>query len=122
MPAPSLRVKITLALLFVGLASAVLVGIVAREILMLRFNEIQMNQSFSRFHDDVVDYYRTFGTWENGVRTQAFGEFSRQRNAAIGSGRGRGGRGGPPPPPPDDGPPGFEAPGQAPAGEPPSAP
>jgi diguanylate cyclase (GGDEF)-like protein len=32
--APSLRMKLTLALLFVGLASAVLVGVVARQILM----------------------------------------------------------------------------------------
>ena len=32
--APSLRTKLTLALLFVGLASAVLVGVVARQILL----------------------------------------------------------------------------------------
>ena len=58
MPAPSLRLKLTLALLAVGLSSAVLVGLVAREILLRRFDQIQLEESFGRFQDDVVGYVR----------------------------------------------------------------
>jgi two-component system cell cycle response regulator len=92
----SLRAKLTLALLTVGIASSMLVGIVAREILLRRFDEIQLNESFGRFSDDVVDYFQTFGTWDNGAEHQAFGQFSRQRNAQLNQAAGRGG------PPPDD--------------------
>ena len=112
----SLRAKLTLALLTVGIASAMLVGIVAREILLRRFDEIQMNESFGRFNDDVVDYFQTFGNWDNATQQMAFGEFSRQRNQRLDQQRGRGGRAGGPPeggpaadgrpseggPPPDD--------------------
>ncbi len=111
MKALSLRTKITLALLFVGLASAVLVGLVAREILLRRFDEIQLNESFGRFQDDVVAYFGKYQTWDNGFRNEPFGQFSQARNAQRGpAGRGRAGApplGGPPPGgPPPDGPPG----------------
>jgi len=108
MRALSLRAKLTLALLTVGIASAVLVGIVAREILLRRFDEIQLSESFGRFSDDVVDYFRTYGTWDNGAQRIVFGEFSRQRNQRIEQQQGRGTppEGGPPPDaaaaPPDD--------------------
>jgi diguanylate cyclase (GGDEF)-like protein len=93
MLALSLRAKITIALLFVGLSSAVLVGAVAREILLRRFDEIQLSESFGRFHDDVVAYFGKYQTWDNAVRSEPFGEFSRQLNASRGPGRG--GRGAP---------------------------
>src|SRR5437016_2635264 len=92
----SLRAKLTLALLFVGLSSAFLVGLVAREILLRRFDEIQLSESFGRFHDDVVAYFGKYQTWENAARSEPFGQFSRELNAARGPGRG--GRGGPKPP------------------------
>ena len=94
----TLRAKLTLALLTVGIASAMLVGLVAREILLRRFDEIQMNESFGRFSDDVVAFFQTYGTWENGTQRMAFGEFSRARNARLDEQRGRGGRAGGPPP------------------------
>lgn len=85
--APSLRTKLTFSLLTVGLASAVLVGVVAREFLLRRFDEITMEQSFAHFQDDVVDYFQRYGTWEKAAKAEVFGEFSRRRN-------GRGGEGG----------------------------
>src|SRR5258706_724098 len=121
MLAPSLRTKITLALLFVGLSSAALVGVVAREILLRRFDQIQLDESFGRFHDDVVGYVSKYQTWDSAVRAEPFGNYSRQRNAARGP-AGRGRLGGPPPdvqprdagPPPDG--------GQPPDGPPPDGP
>ena len=92
----TLRAKLTLALLFVGLSSAFLVGLVAREIVLRRFDEIQLSESFGRFHDDVVAYFGKYQTWDNGAQSEPFGEFSRQLNAARGPGRG--GRAGPRPP------------------------
>src|SRR5437763_15610696 len=101
MAAVSLRAKITLALLFVGLSSAVLVGIVAREILLRRFDQIQIDESFGRFQGDVVQYFEKYQTWDNGVQSEPFGQFSRELNAQRGrGGRGRAGgpsQGGPPP-------------------------
>jgi diguanylate cyclase (GGDEF)-like protein len=99
MQALSLRTKITLALLFMGLASALLVGLVARGILLTRFDDIQMHESFNRFQDDVVGYFEKYRTWDNGTRQQPFGQFSRGRNAVRGPGPGGrgGGFGGPPP-------------------------
>src|SRR6266699_2863993 len=94
MPAPSLRLKLTLALLFVGLSSALLVGAVAREILLRRFDQIQLEESFGRFQDDVTAYLRKYQTWDDAVRAEPFGEFSRELNAVRGPGRGR--IGGPP--------------------------
>src|SRR3954470_16368928 len=100
MAAPSLRTKLTLALLFVGLTSALMVGLVAREILLRRFDQIQMDESFGRFQDDVVAYFGKYGTWDEAARAEPFGQFSVARNAQRGpGGRGRGG------PPPDDDPP-----------------
>jgi len=112
MPAPSLRTKLTLALLFVGLSSAGLVGIVAREILLRRFDQIQLDESFGRFQDDVVAYFQRYQTWDNAARAVPFGEFSRQLNALRGPGRG-GRLGAPLPdgePAPDAGPPPDGAP------------
>src|SRR5689334_776723 len=98
MQALSLRTKFTLALLTVGVASAVLVGLVARQILLRRFDEIQMRDSFNRFQDDVVGYFEKYGSWDNGARQQPFGQYSRARNQARGPGPGGRGRiGGPPP-------------------------
>ncbi len=90
MRGPSLRTKLTLALLAVGIASAALVGIVAREILLRRFDEVQLTESFGRFQDDVVAYFLKYGNWDEGARQEPFGQFSGARNALRGPGIGRG--------------------------------
>ncbi len=89
----TLRAKLTLALLTVGIASAVLVGVVARVILLQRFDEIQLNESFGRFQSDVVQYISKYETWDAAVNAEPFLDFSRALNATRGPGRGR--RGGP---------------------------
>src|SRR6185312_4407978 len=111
MQALSLRTKITLALLTVGIASSVLVGIVAREILLQKFDGIQMRDSFNRFQADVVAYFTRYQTWDNGMRQQPFGQFSRALNALRGPGTGGRGRIG-------GAPPGGEAPSDGGSGEP----
>jgi diguanylate cyclase (GGDEF)-like protein len=80
----SLRTKFTLALLVVGLSSALLVGLVARIILLQRFNQIELAQSFQRFQANVVDYIQTYGSWDDAVRAEDFGVFARRRNRALG--------------------------------------
>lgn len=92
----SLRAKLTLALLTVGIASAVLVGLVAREFLLRRFDQILLAESFGRFQDDVVQYFTRYGTWDDAVKAEPFLDFSRGLNAQRGPG-GRGRRGGGPP-------------------------
>jgi len=91
----SLRAKLTLALLVIGLASAVLVGIVARQMLLRSFDQILLNDSFGRFQDDVVQYFAKYETWDQAVQAEPFLDFSRRLNAARG--RGRVGRPGGPP-------------------------
>ena len=122
MQALSLRTKITLALLFIGLASALLVGLVARQILLQKFDAIQMHDSFNRFQGDVVAYFTRYQTWDNGTRQEPFGQFSRGRNAQRGPGPGGRGRiGGPGAPPPGDEPPADSGSGGGPGEPPPEA-
>jgi len=94
MHALSLRTKLTLALLTVGIASAVLVGAVARIILLQRFDDIQLQESFGRFQNDVVQYVGKYETWDKAVEAESFLEFSRSLNAQRGPARGRRGGGG----------------------------
>jgi two-component system, cell cycle response regulator len=100
----TLRAKITFALLITGLTSAVLVGLIARAIVMQQFNTLVHENSFRLFTADVEAYVQEFGSWQEGHRTIPFGRWSQERRGARGrgAGPGRGGQdaGGLLPPPP----------------------
>ena len=87
MQALSLRTKLTLALLAIGIASAALVGFVAQQTLLRSFDQILMSESFARFQDDVVQYFTRYGTWDDGVKARPFLDFSRELNVQRGRGR-----------------------------------
>ena len=84
MPAFSLRVRLTVALLATGVASAAVVGAVARAVVLQRFDQIRLNQSFGFFQNDVIDYVATYGSWEAAQPREGFGAFERRRNAPTG--------------------------------------
>jgi two-component system cell cycle response regulator len=96
----SLRAKITLALLVTGLTSAVLVGVIARAILMQQFTAVVLDNSFRTFAADVERYVEEFGSWEEGHKVETFGAWNRRRGRGAGPrGRGDGGFNLLPPPP-----------------------
>ena len=95
----TLRVKLILALLFTGLASAVLVGVIARAIVLQRFEGIILDNSFRFFQNDVVDYVATYGSWDAGAAVEGFGNFERRRNGPPSSTPAIGRNGMPLPPP-----------------------
>lgn len=121
----SLRAKITLALFVTGLTSAVLVGVIARSLLLREFNQIIFDSSFDAFRGDVTAYLETYGPWDEARQIEPFPDFVERRRAnvpaptrrGVGAGSRRGGdpgpgrgatpgRGGPPPGrggPPGDG-------------------
>ncbi len=77
----SLRSRVTLALLVTGLVSAAVVGLVARTVVLQRFDRLMLDASFDRFQADVVAYVAQYGSWDAAVAIEPFGDFSRRRNA-----------------------------------------
>jgi len=96
----SLRAKITLALLVTGLTSAVLVGLIARAIVMQQFSAVVHENGFRTFSADVERYVKEYGSWEEGHRVETFGQWGRrQRGRGAGPRQADGGLGLLPPPP-----------------------
>jgi diguanylate cyclase (GGDEF)-like protein len=83
--APSLRIKFTLALLASSVLSLVFAGAVARAILFHEFNNVIMRESFRRYHSEMTEYFKKYGSWENGLRKEAFGAFEKRRRKLYGS-------------------------------------
>jgi len=75
----SLRGRLTLALLFTGLVSAAVVGLVARTIVLGRFDRLLLESSLQAFQSDVVAYVGAHGTWSVAASHEPFGEFVRLR-------------------------------------------
>jgi diguanylate cyclase (GGDEF)-like protein len=84
----SLRFKITVALFATGLLSASLVWGVAQQRLLQRFNDVRTSNASKNFREDVADYWRTYGSWDQGIATEPFGQFERRRRLALGVGLG----------------------------------
>jgi len=79
----SLRTKIIAALLTTSFLSLALVGVVAHERLMRRFDDLALARSARNFRGDVASYWLTYGSWDAGARTEPFPEFSQRRRALI---------------------------------------
>jgi diguanylate cyclase (GGDEF)-like protein len=86
----SLRFKITVALFVTGLLSASLVWAVAQQKLLQRFNEVRTSNASKNFRDDVAAYWRVYGSWDQGVAIEPFGQFERRRRTSLGVGLGQG--------------------------------
>jgi signal transduction histidine kinase len=66
----SLTLKLTLAFLVVSLIGVTLVAVLSRAIQEREFDRLMLEQSRSRFAEDVSTYYQLYGSW-NGI-DQAF--------------------------------------------------
>ena len=80
----SLREKFLLCLLVTALASSSLVGGFAYWRLMQKFDDMVQQEAIRRFTADVSDYFRAYGSWEEGQKRESFRSFSERRNALLG--------------------------------------
>jgi len=77
----SLRSKLILTFLLVGLSSAGLVGGIAYGLLMRDFRQSAEDRAFDNFRDDVLAYLERFGSWQEGEKVMDFPAFVRERRA-----------------------------------------
>jgi len=77
----SLRVKFTLALLVTSLLAILLVGFIARYVLLQQFHEVLFRQSFRAFKTDVAAYHLTYGSLEKARKAEPFRQFEMRRHA-----------------------------------------
>ena len=84
----SLSSRFTLALFFTSFASIALTGIVANWFALEKFSSISMEEAFERYQSDVAAYIIRYGSWEQAVKTERFGQFQRRRQALVGNIRG----------------------------------
>ena len=82
----SLRFKMTMTLLLMGLLSAVLVAGFARWMVVREFNSVVMSQAFERWQDGVTAYIETYGSYEEAWKHEDFPSFVRRR---VGNGQNR---------------------------------
>jgi diguanylate cyclase (GGDEF)-like protein len=80
---PSLRAKITLALLFTGLTSAALVGVIARLTFLQQFNRVSFETSLQAFSGDLAAYVEAYGTLDAALQSEAFREFVDRRRETV---------------------------------------
>jgi diguanylate cyclase (GGDEF)-like protein len=80
----SLREKLLLCLLATALASSTLVGGFAYWRLTQKFDSLVQHESLRRFTADVSDYFRAYGSWEEGQKRESFRSFTERRNALLG--------------------------------------
>jgi two-component system, cell cycle response regulator len=80
----SLREKLLLSLLVTSLVSTSLVGGFAYWRLTQKFDSLVQQESVRRFTADVSDYFRAYGSWEEGQKRESFRSFTERRNALLG--------------------------------------
>jgi diguanylate cyclase (GGDEF)-like protein len=90
-----IQAKWTLTLLFVGLASALIVGGVAYWSLMGYFSRTVEDEAFGNFQTDVVAYLTEHGSWVEAHKVETFHEFVTRTQAALSRETGRHPRGEP---------------------------
>lgn len=77
----SLRWKLTLAFLLTTFTTVLLVGFIARGLLIYNFSQVEIQVAFEDFQGDVAAYVETYGSWEAGRQIEGFGKFERRRRA-----------------------------------------
>ncbi len=80
----SLREKLLLCLLVTALASTSLAGGFAYWRLMQKFDGLVQQESVRRFSANVSDYFRAYGSWEEGQKRESFRSFTERRNSLLG--------------------------------------
>ncbi|MBV8168771.1 MAG: GGDEF domain-containing protein [Alphaproteobacteria bacterium] len=79
----SLRAKMIVALLATSLLSLVLVGAVAYQRLMSRFDAFALERAAGNFRGDVASYWLTYGSWQDGEAIEPFPQFSMRRRSML---------------------------------------
>src|SRR4051794_26944726 len=79
----SLRAKMIIAVLATSLLSLVLVGAVAYQRLLSRFDDIALDRAFTNFRGDVASYWLTYDSWDAGARIEPFPQFSQRRRMML---------------------------------------
>jgi len=77
-------VKFIAALLTTGLSSVLLVGFVAHERLLRKFDAMTLTRAAKNFRGDVASYWLTYGSWEEGLKAEPFPHFVGRRKASLG--------------------------------------
>src|SRR5690606_4208979 len=80
----SLREKLLLSLLVTALASTSLAGGFAYWRLTQKFDKLVQQESVRRFTANVSDYFRAYGSWEEGQKRESFRSFTERRNSLLG--------------------------------------
>lgn len=97
---PSLRAKLTAALLLTGAVAVALVGLIAHWRLNQKFSDAVLRDSFNEYRKDVAAYITTYGSWEQAEASEPFTHFVVRRHELLGRKKGAGLRWAPPPHPP----------------------
>lgn len=81
----SIQSKFTLALLATSLGAVLLMGQVARTLVLRDFNQIIQEDSVGRFRLSVTRYVKEYGTLENALRQERFPEFQARTEPRAGT-------------------------------------
>lgn len=79
----SLRTKLICYLLVTSQLSIAIVGVLAHQRLMQKFDGIVMQQASRNFQTDVQLYFRAYGSWAEGLKHESFRAFTERRRAAL---------------------------------------
>ncbi|MFM9836229.1 MAG: GGDEF domain-containing protein [Methylophilaceae bacterium] len=78
----SLRTKLALSLALMSLITVLIVGWLANQQLMQKFDETIRLDASKRFSHDVAAYINTYGSWQKGQAHETFRNFT-ERNALV---------------------------------------
>ncbi len=79
----SLRTELIACLLVTNLVTTAIVGGLAYQRLMKKFDTLVMQQASSNFTGDVQQYFKAYGSWEEGQKHESFRSFAERRRAAM---------------------------------------
>ena len=79
----SIQSKFTLSLLATSLSAVLLVGLVARGLVLRDFNQMVQEDAFSRFRIGVTRYVKAYGTLENALQKEPFPEFQVRNESQL---------------------------------------
>ncbi len=80
----SIRTKFILALLVISLTSTAVVGGLAYQRLMRKFEDAVLENAARNFRQDVAAYIKAYGSWEQAQEHEPFPAFSARRRLAMG--------------------------------------
>ncbi len=71
----SIRTKVTVALLLMSVLVIAVLGFGSRWLIQAEFDELVETRAMGGFMNEIADYYRTYGSWEEAGKKESFLEF-----------------------------------------------